>query len=165
MEADDAGSWSDVFKDSGISGFTRVAIASSANFCQQPSRCRVMSSLGPYVFQNSIWMSRKDAMLVSGGLQVFYFLSSLIPWYAPSMQLHDFLGLYGINTILKMILTAYSGLTSVQLNEALGFGQRIPLFTHLTKQSKAKFSQHYIADSRLNRCFGLQFPGHFVEMA
>jgi MFS family permease len=27
-------------------------------------------------------LSRFDALLVSGGLQVFYFLSSLIPWYA-----------------------------------------------------------------------------------
>ncbi len=26
-------------------------------------------------------MSTRDALLVSGGLQVFYFLSSLIPWY------------------------------------------------------------------------------------
>jgi glycerol uptake facilitator-like aquaporin len=56
------------------------------------------------------------------------------------MLLHDFLGLYGIDTILKMILTAYSGLTSVQLNEASGFGQRIASFAHPTKQSKAKFS-------------------------
>jgi len=39
-----------------------------------------MSSLGPYIFQTSIGMSRYDALLVSGGLQVFYFLSSLIPW-------------------------------------------------------------------------------------
>ncbi|KAJ5698703.1 hexose carrier protein [Penicillium macrosclerotiorum] len=82
VEAEEAGAWNDVFKDNGISGFTRVAIAFSANFCQQLSGCNVMSSLGPYVFEDSIGMSRKDAMLVSGGLQVFYFLSSLIPWYA-----------------------------------------------------------------------------------
>ncbi|KAJ5157730.1 hexose carrier protein [Penicillium canariense] len=82
VESEEAGSWSDVFKDNGISGFTRVAISFSANFCQQLSGCNVMSSLGPYVFQDSIGMSRRDALLVSGGLQVFYFLSSLIPWYA-----------------------------------------------------------------------------------
>ncbi|KAK3637098.1 hypothetical protein LTR56_013830 [Elasticomyces elasticus] len=80
VEAEESGSWSDVFKDGGVSGFTRVAIAFSANFFQQLSGVNVMSSLGPYIFQVSIGMSRYDALLVSGGLQVFYFLSSLIPW-------------------------------------------------------------------------------------
>ncbi|KAK5706969.1 hypothetical protein LTR17_021112 [Elasticomyces elasticus] len=35
VEAEETGSWSDVFKDGGVSGFTRVAIAFSANFFQQ----------------------------------------------------------------------------------------------------------------------------------
>lgn len=82
VEAEEAGSWADVFKDNGISGFSRVAIGFAANFFQQLSGVNVMSSLGPYVFQVSIGMSREDAMLVAGGLQVFYFLSSLIPWIA-----------------------------------------------------------------------------------
>ncbi|KAK0800183.1 hypothetical protein LTR75_008977 [Friedmanniomyces endolithicus] len=79
VEAEETGSWADVFKDGGVSGFTRVAIAFSANFFQQLSGVNVMSSLGPYIFQVSIGMSRYDALLVSGGLQIFYFLSSLIP--------------------------------------------------------------------------------------
>ncbi|KAJ5114390.1 hexose carrier protein [Penicillium alfredii] len=82
VEADEAGSWKDVFKDNGMSGSTRVAIGCAANLCQQMSGVNVMGSLGPYVFQDSIGMNRKNAMLVSGGLQVFYFLSSLIPWWA-----------------------------------------------------------------------------------
>lgn len=81
LESKEQGSWSDCFKDNGISGWSRVVIAFSANFFQQLSGCNVMSSLGPYVFENSIGMSRYDALLVAGGLQVFYFLSSLIPWY------------------------------------------------------------------------------------
>jgi sugar porter (SP) family MFS transporter len=81
IEAEEAGSWSDVFKDGGISGSTRVLLGFSANFFQQLSGVNVMSSLGPYIFQNSIGMSRYDALLVAGGLQVFYFLSSLMPWY------------------------------------------------------------------------------------
>lgn len=80
VESEEQGGWMDVFKDGGVSGFTRVAIAFSANFFQQLSGVNVMSSLGPYIFQESIGMSRYDALLVSGGLQVFYFLSSLIPW-------------------------------------------------------------------------------------
>ncbi|KAJ5729731.1 hexose carrier protein [Penicillium malachiteum] len=54
VEAEEQGSWSDVFKDNGISGFTRVAIGFAANFFQQMSGCNVMSSLGPYVFEDSI---------------------------------------------------------------------------------------------------------------
>ena len=80
VENEETGSWSDVFKDNGIHGFARVAIAFSANFFQQLSGVNVMSSLGPYVFEDSIGMSTHHALLVSGGLQIFYFLSSLIPW-------------------------------------------------------------------------------------
>ncbi|KUJ09741.1 putative hexose carrier protein [Mollisia scopiformis] len=80
VEMKESGSWSDVFHDGGISAFTRVAIAFAANFFQQLSGVNVMSSLGPYVFQNSVGMSTHEALIVSGGLQVFYFFSSLIPW-------------------------------------------------------------------------------------
>jgi MFS family permease len=51
VEAEEQGSWADVFRDGGVSGFTRVAIAFSANFFQQLSGVNVMSSLGPYIFQ------------------------------------------------------------------------------------------------------------------
>ncbi|KAJ9493759.1 hypothetical protein LTR67_004753 [Exophiala xenobiotica] len=81
VEAEEVGTWSDCFKDGGIYGWQRVAIAFSANFFQQLSGVNVMSSLGPYIFQTSIGMSARNALLVSGGLQVYYFLSSLIPWY------------------------------------------------------------------------------------
>ncbi|KAK9468203.1 putative hexose carrier protein [Lipomyces arxii] len=82
VETQHQGSWGDVFKDNGISGWTRVLIAASANFFQQMSGVNVMSSLGPYIFQHSIGMTAHNAMLVAGGLQVWYFLSSLLPWYA-----------------------------------------------------------------------------------
>jgi MFS family permease len=53
IETEEVSSWSDVFKDGGISGFTRVAIGFSANFFQQLSGVNVMSSLGPYVLTQS----------------------------------------------------------------------------------------------------------------
>lgn len=81
VEAEEAGNWSDCFKDGGIYGWQRVAVGFAANFFQQLSGVNVMSSLGPYIFQTSIGMSTRDALLVSGGLQVWYFLSSLVPWY------------------------------------------------------------------------------------
>lgn len=46
IEARETGTWSDVFKDNGISGSTRAAIAFAANFFQQLSGVNVMSSLG-----------------------------------------------------------------------------------------------------------------------
>ncbi|KAK9318605.1 hypothetical protein V1524DRAFT_444486 [Lipomyces starkeyi] len=70
VESQEAGSWSDVFKDHGISGWQGVLIACIANFIQQ------MSGVN-----NSVGLSSQKALLVSGGLQVFYFLSILIPWY------------------------------------------------------------------------------------
>ncbi|KAK9369150.1 general substrate transporter [Lipomyces kononenkoae] len=81
VESQEDGSWSDVFKDHGVSGWQRVLIACVANFFQQMSGVNVMSSLGPYIFENSLGLNSRDALLVSGGLQVYYFLSSLIPWY------------------------------------------------------------------------------------
>lgn len=49
---------------------------------QQLTGSNVISSLGPYVFEHSIGLSRHDALLVSGGNQVYFFLSSLIAWWA-----------------------------------------------------------------------------------
>ncbi|KAI7410523.1 putative hexose carrier protein [Hortaea werneckii] len=81
VEQHEAGSWSDVFRDGGVSGFTRVTIAFCANFFQQMSGVNVMGSLGPYIFQNSIGLTRYEALLVSGGLQLWYLLSSIAPWF------------------------------------------------------------------------------------
>ncbi|RHZ70703.1 hypothetical protein CDV55_103215 [Aspergillus turcosus] len=81
VEQDEAGSWSDIFKDNGVSGFQRVFVAFMANFFQQLSGVNVMSSLGPYVFERSVGLNQREALLVSGGLQVWYFLSSLLPWF------------------------------------------------------------------------------------
>lgn len=82
VESEDVGSWSDVFKDNGISGSTRVLIGFVANFFQQMSGVNIISALGPYIYENSVGLSRHEALLVAGGTQVFYFFSSLIPWYA-----------------------------------------------------------------------------------
>jgi hypothetical protein len=46
VENQEVGSWSDVFRDGGISGWQRVLIAFAANFFQQFSGVNVISSLG-----------------------------------------------------------------------------------------------------------------------
>ncbi|KAI5200372.1 hypothetical protein AUEXF2481DRAFT_701769 [Aureobasidium subglaciale EXF-2481] len=81
LENEETGGWSDIVKDGGISGSTRVAIAMLANALQQLTGSNVMSSYGSYIFQTSIGLSRHDSLLAAGGLQIFFFLSSIIPWF------------------------------------------------------------------------------------
>ncbi|GAO47581.1 putative hexose carrier protein [Saitoella complicata NRRL Y-17804] len=81
IESHHVSSWMDIFRDGGISGFTRVMTGFNANFFQQLSGVNVMSSLGPYIFQHSVGFDRNQALMVSGGQQIFYFLSSIIPWF------------------------------------------------------------------------------------
>lgn len=127
VEAREAGSWSDVFKDHGISGFTRVAIGFSANAFQQFSGVNVMSSLGPYIFHVSIGLNRYDALLVSGGLQVFYFLSSLIPWFIVDKAGRRRLFILGSSGMgLCMLLSAiFVGIGT----KSLGYGAVVCIFS------------------------------------
>ncbi|KAK9455920.1 putative hexose carrier protein [Dipodascopsis uninucleata] len=81
VESEEVGSWSEVFKDNGISGFTRTMLSFVANFLQQMTGVNIMSSLGSYILQESVGLNHYDALLVSGGMQIFYFLSSIIPWF------------------------------------------------------------------------------------
>ena len=74
--------WSDCFRDGSVSGWGRVAVAIVVNAGQQLTGSNVLSSFGPYVFKNSLGMSAHEAMLMSGGLQVWFVLSSLIPCFA-----------------------------------------------------------------------------------
>ena len=76
-----ASSWTALFKNAGIGAWSRVVVAMAANAGQQLTGSNIVSSFGPYIFQTSIGMSRHEALLVSGGLQVWFFLSSLIPWF------------------------------------------------------------------------------------
>jgi hypothetical protein len=76
-----ASPWTALFKNTGIGAWSRVVVAMAANAGQQLTGSNIISSFGPYIFQTSIRMSRHEALLVSGGLQVWFFLSSLIPWF------------------------------------------------------------------------------------
>ncbi|RJE18076.1 Sugar and other transporter [Aspergillus sclerotialis] len=126
VEQEGAASWRDVFKDNGVSGYQRVFVAFAANFFQQLSGCNVMSSLGPYVFQNSIGMSHRDSMLVAGGLQVWYFVSSLLPWYLVDRVGRRKLFMFGsAGMCLCMTLSAiFVGLGT----KNLGYGAAVVLY-------------------------------------
>ncbi|KAK9361717.1 hypothetical protein V1504DRAFT_68776 [Lipomyces starkeyi] len=58
VESQEAGSWSDVFKDHGISGWQRVLMACTANFFQQMSGVNVMTPLGPYILRTPLVSAR-----------------------------------------------------------------------------------------------------------
>lgn len=81
VSAETSVSWSAVFRNGGIGAWSRVAVAMAANAGQQLTGSNVISSFGPYIFQKSLGFSRHESLLVSGGLQVWFFLSSIIPWF------------------------------------------------------------------------------------
>lgn len=82
IEAEAQGGWLDVFKQGDTSARTRVMIGFWVNCLQQLTGCNLISSFGPYVYENLIGMSRHDALITSGVNQVWYFLSSLTAWWA-----------------------------------------------------------------------------------
>ncbi|CAD0110842.1 unnamed protein product [Aureobasidium uvarum] len=120
VEQREEGTWSDVFKDGGISGSTRVVIACVANALQQLTGSNVMSSFGPYIFQKSIGMTRHQALLVSGGLQVFFFVSSIIPWFIIDRVGRRRLFLFG-STGLGLCMALSAVFVGVKGNKSLGY--------------------------------------------
>ena len=130
IENQEVGTWGDVCKDGGISGSTRVLIAFGANFFQQLSGINVISSLGPYVFQNSVGFDRRESLIVSGGLQAFYFLSSLIPWYTTDHIGRRKLFMFGsAGMSVCMLLSAiFIGLGG----KGLGYGATVVLYLFQT---------------------------------
>jgi sugar porter (SP) family MFS transporter len=130
VERLETGSWSDVFHDGGISGSTRVVIALLANALQQLTGSNVMSSYGSYIFETSIGMSRHEALLASGGLQVFFFVSSIIPWFIIDKVGRRRLFLFGsIGMCLCMSLSAvFIGVKG----KNLGYGAAVVLYLYQT---------------------------------
>jgi sugar porter (SP) family MFS transporter len=131
VEQREEGTWSDVFKDGGVSGSTRVLIACVANALQQLTGSNVMSSFGPYIFQKSIGMTRHQALLVSGGLQVFFFVSSIIPWFIIDRVGRRRLFLFG-STGLALCMALSAVFVGVKGNKSLGYGAAVMLYLYQT---------------------------------
>jgi Na+/melibiose symporter-like transporter len=130
VEREEAGTWADAFKDGGISGSTRVLLAFSANFFQQLSGSNLMSSMGAYVFQNSVGMSERQSLLMNGGLQVWYFLSSLVPWFIVDKVGRRRLFILGsVGMGICMTLSAiFEGIGT----KSLGYGTAVVLYLFYT---------------------------------
>ncbi|KAI5476096.1 sugar transporter [Pseudohyphozyma bogoriensis] len=94
-------SWSELFKNEpGVQAFNRVWIGMAAQAMQEFSGSNAISKsiaftfeliylltysytayYSSFIFENSLGLGRKDSLLVSGGLQIFYFFASFVPWY------------------------------------------------------------------------------------
>ncbi|KAH0287093.1 putative hexose carrier protein [Aureobasidium namibiae CBS 147.97] len=148
VEQREEGTWSDVFRDGGISGSTRVLIACVANALQQLTGSNVMSSFGPYIFQKSIGMTRHQALLVSGGLQVFFFVSSIIPWFIIDRVGRRRLFLFG-STGLAICMGLSAVFVGVKGNKSLGYGAAVMLYLYQTCFTVGWMSNMWVYPSEL----------------
>jgi sugar porter (SP) family MFS transporter len=146
VEQREEGTWSDVFEDGGVSGSTRVLIACVANALQQLTGSNVMSSFGPYIFQKSIGMTRHQALLVSGGLQVFFFVSSIIPWFIIDRVGRRRLFLFG-STGLGFCMALSAVFVGVKGNKSLGYGAAVMLYLYQTCFTVGWMSNMWICKS------------------
>ncbi|GAA5908038.1 hypothetical protein JCM5296_004362 [Sporobolomyces johnsonii] len=74
--------WGELFKNQpGQQTLHRVWIGIAAQAMQEFSGANAIIYYASYIFQNSLKLDRVDSLLVSGGLQIFFCLASLVPWY------------------------------------------------------------------------------------
>ncbi|GAA6030357.1 hypothetical protein JCM8097_009068 [Rhodosporidiobolus ruineniae] len=75
-------SWSELFKNPpGQQTIHRVWIGMAAQAMQEFSGSNAIIYYASYIFQNSLNLGRVNSLLVSGGLQIFFCLASLVPWF------------------------------------------------------------------------------------
>lgn len=81
LEEEESGSWKDCFTDGGIMGWQRVAIACSAQALQEFTGTNIITYYAPYVMVHSVGLNSHQALLLSGGLQLWFLVASIIPWF------------------------------------------------------------------------------------
>lgn len=84
LEEEEAGSWKDCFRDGGVMGWQRVAIACSAQALQEFTGTNIITYYAPYVMVNSVGLTSHQSLLLSGGLQLWFLVASILPWYVLS---------------------------------------------------------------------------------
>lgn len=95
LEEEAAGGWKDCFRDGGVMGWQRVAIACSAQALQEFTGTNIITYYAPYVMVNSVGLNSHQSLLLSGGLQLWFLVASILPWYVSSspslfmIQCHD----------------------------------------------------------------------------
>jgi MFS family permease len=81
LEEAETGGWKDCFTDGGIMGWQRVALACSAQALQEFTGTNIITYYAPYVMVHSVGLDSHQALLLSGGLQLWFLVASIIPWY------------------------------------------------------------------------------------
>jgi hypothetical protein len=80
LEEAESGGWKDCFTDGGIMGWQRVAIACSAQALQEFTGTNIITYYAPYVMVHSVGLTPRQSLLLSGGLQLWFLVASIIPW-------------------------------------------------------------------------------------
>ncbi|CRG85798.1 Sugar transporter STL1 [Talaromyces islandicus] len=81
LEQEETGSWKDCFKDGGVMGWQRVAIACSVQALQEFTGTNIITYYAPYVMVHSVGLNSHQSLLLSGGLQLWFLVASLLPWF------------------------------------------------------------------------------------
>ncbi|EJU04539.1 MFS general substrate transporter [Dacryopinax primogenitus] len=81
VEAAEEGGSLDVFKDGGVKGNARVALAMGIQFMQQMTGINIVTYYAPTLFQTSLGMGHSLALLLGCLLQVWYVFASFLTWY------------------------------------------------------------------------------------
>ncbi|CAN6636962.1 galactose transporter [Trichomonascus vanleenenianus] len=80
IEKHEEGSWMDLFRDNGISGHKRLALAVGIQFMQQMSGVCIITYYAPTLFIQ-IGFDDHTSELIGALLQVWYVFVSLVTWY------------------------------------------------------------------------------------
>ncbi|QGA13267.1 hypothetical protein EYB26_000915 [Talaromyces marneffei] len=81
LEEEAASGWMDCFRDGGVMGWQRVAIACSAQALQEFTGTNIITYYAPYVMVNSVGLDAHQSLLLSGGLQLWFLVASILPWF------------------------------------------------------------------------------------
>ncbi|KAI9685306.1 MAG: hypothetical protein M1822_004679 [Bathelium mastoideum] len=81
LEAEEEGTWMDLFRSNGISAHKRFYLALGIQFMQQLSGINIVTYYAPTLFESSLGMSSRMALLMGCFLQLFYILASFVTWY------------------------------------------------------------------------------------
>lgn len=81
IEAQEEGSWGDLFKDNGIAAHKRFYLAVGIQFMQQMSGINIVTYYAPTLFKENLGMSQEKSLLMGCYLQLFYVFASLLTWW------------------------------------------------------------------------------------
>ncbi|OZJ02831.1 hypothetical protein BZG36_04352 [Bifiguratus adelaidae] len=81
LEAKEEGTWGDLFRSNGISANKRFFLSLGIQFMQQMSGINIVTYYAPTIFQSSLGMSARTALLMGCLSQVWYILASFVTWY------------------------------------------------------------------------------------